>query len=82
MVQAIDDGWDAFDSRVAVYQGQADATTDATQKLNLLTLINALKSAKQAMVDKTYAEMDNATYAKMAALQAADATPELPTPAK
>jgi competence protein ComGC len=70
IIQATDDGWDAFDARVAVYQALVDGAADPTIKANNTAIVLALKSAKQAMKDKMYAEMDNDSWAKLAELQA------------
>ena len=73
IVQAIDDGWDAYDAAVDVYRGLYNAATDPVAKAGYLTTVSALQTAKQAMKDKIYAELDNTSLAKLTQLQTVQA---------
>lgn len=73
IAQAIDDGWDAYDAQVKVYTELMNTTIDQTQKLNYMAIVTALTTARKAMKDKIYAELDNASLAKLTELQSAQA---------
>jgi len=69
IVQALDDGWDAYDAQVTAYNGLYTNETDPVKKAGYLATLSALQTARKAMKDKIYAELDNASLAKLIELQ-------------
>lgn len=71
ILQALDNGIDAYNGRVAAYQKLADDTTDSSIKIKYSEIVNILNSAMKTLDDKMYAEMDNDSYVVLAKLRAA-----------